>query len=219
MKTSHFLPPFSSPTIPHRKFSVPISSPSSSPRLHNQIQTPERAVTWGKVSSETDKYYWHLCFFGDVRIASFGSGRDLVESTWTPYVGNSDQTHNLCPIFSYTKLEHPHQYLVYVTLKKYFSHLSLVILLFLCNLTHKSEKLGLQILWELLIANHLEQSLCLTNQKHRAAVRSDSYLVHSSGVQLWCAFSPASANGAQMQEQKPLSWAKPANFWLFFIWF
>jgi hypothetical protein len=61
--------------------------------------------------------------FGDVRIASLGSGRDLVEGTWTPYVGNSDQRHNLCPIFSYTNLEHPHQYLVYVTLQKNISHI------------------------------------------------------------------------------------------------
>jgi hypothetical protein len=56
--------------------------------------------------------------------------------------------------------------------------------------------MGLHILWELLIANHLDQSLCLTNQKHGAAVRT--YLLHSSGAQLWWT---ASANWAQMQEQ------------------
>jgi hypothetical protein len=44
-------------------------------------------------------------FFGDVRIASLGSGRDLVEGTWTLYVGNSDQTHKLYLIFSYTNLD------------------------------------------------------------------------------------------------------------------
>jgi hypothetical protein len=54
-----------------------------------------------------------------------------------------------------------------VTLQKYLSHLSLVILLFL-HLTHVKLKLGLQmqIIGErLLIANHLQQSLLLTNQK------------------------------------------------------
>jgi hypothetical protein len=70
--------------------------------------------------------------------------------------------------------------------KKKFSHPSLVILLF-SNPAHKTE-LGLQIGGRLLIANHLDQSLRLPNQKQGAAVRS--HLLHSSlaGVRLYCAF-------------------------------
>ncbi len=49
-------------------------------------------------------------------------------------------------------------------------------------------------MWELLIANHLDQSLCLANQKQGASVRS--YLLHSplAVVQLCCSFLPESAN-------------------------
>ncbi len=64
----------------------------------------------------------------------------------------------------------------YVTLQKYFSHPSLVIYFF-CNPTHKTET-GTANKWELLIANHLGQSLWFVNQKQGAPVRS--YLLHSS---------------------------------------
>jgi hypothetical protein len=64
-------------------------------------------------------------------------------------------------------------------LQKYFSHPSLVIYFF-CNPTPKTET-GNGDMWEPLIAHHLEQSLCLANQKHGAGVRS--YLLHSSLAQ------------------------------------
>jgi hypothetical protein len=38
-------------------------------------------------------------------------------------------------------------------------------------------------MWELLVANHLDQSLCSTNQKQRAAI--GSYLLHSSLAAAW----------------------------------
>jgi hypothetical protein len=73
----------------------------------------------------------------------------------------------------------------YVNLPKYFSQPSLVIYFFATP--PMKLKRGPQM-WELLIANHLDQSLWLANPKQGAAVRS--YLLHSSlaGVQLCCAF-------------------------------
>ncbi len=79
-------------------------------------------------------------------------------------------------------------------------------------------KLGLQIGGSLLIANHLDQSLWLANQKQGAAV--GSYLLHSSlaGVRLCCAFY-------QPQQTVQKCWAKTillsqtGMFWLFFIQF
>ncbi len=69
----------------------------------------------------------------------------------------------------------------YVTpLQKYFSHPSLVIY-FYCNPTPKTET-GNGDMWEPLITHHLEQSLCLANQKHEAGVRS--CLLHSSLAQV-----------------------------------
>jgi hypothetical protein len=80
-----------------------------------------------------------------------------------------------------------------VTLPKYFSHPSLVIYFFATPPI--KVKTGPQICGGyLLIANHLDQSLCLTNQKQGAAVRS--YLVHSSlaGAQLcWAFYQPQPA--------------------------
>ncbi len=55
-----------------------------------------------------------------------------------------------------------------------------------CNPAHKTE-IGTTHRWELLIANHLDQSVQLTNQKWGATVRS--YLLHSSlaGAEVCCA--------------------------------
>jgi len=109
----------------------------------------------------------------------------------------------LSPLGYHTKrqvilLEHPHR-AQYVTLQKYFWHPSLVISLF-CNPTHKIET-GTANRWGTLIANHLNQSLWLANQKHGATVRS--YLLYSSlaGAQLFLQFLPTSANWANMQEK------------------
>jgi hypothetical protein len=70
--------------------------------------------------------------------------------------------------------------------RKYFWHPSLVILLF-CNPTHKTET-GTANMWELLIANHLDESLWWDNKEQGSRVRS--YLLHSSlaCAQLCCAF-------------------------------
>ncbi len=102
----------------------------------------------------------------------------------------------------------------YVTLQKNFSHPSLVIYFF-PTLPIKL-KLGLQIGGRLLIANHLDQSLWLANQKQGAAVRS--YLLHSSlaGVRLYCAYY-------QPQQTVRNCWARTillsqtGMLWLFFI--
>ncbi len=120
--------------------------------------------------------------------------------------------------------------LKYMTLQNYFSHPSLVIYFF-ATPPIKTET-GTAHSWELLyIANHLDQSLCLTNQKQGTAVKS--YLLHSSlaGVQLCCAFYGLSKLRGHTQErnhfptpftslsklrsyagEKPFSGAKPAYF-------
>jgi hypothetical protein len=66
------------------------------------------------------------------------------------------------------------------------SHPSLVIYLYFANPTQRKLKHRTAYTWELLIANHLDQSLlCLANQKQGSEVRT-SYLLHSSlvGAQL-----------------------------------
>jgi hypothetical protein len=75
----------------------------------------------------------------------------------------------------------------YVTVQEYFSHPSSVFYF----LPTRPIKLRLPMSGSLLIANHLDQSLWLANQKHWAAVRS--YLLHSSlaGVMLcWSSCQP-----------------------------
>ncbi len=64
----------------------------------------------------------------------------------------------------------------YVTIQKYFLHLSLVIWFF--PTPPIKLKLVLQIGGRLLIANHLDKSLLLTNQNHGATIVS--YLLYSS---------------------------------------
>jgi len=64
----------------------------------------------------------------------------------------------------------------YVTLQKYFLHLSLVIWFF--PTPPIKLKLVLQIGGRLLIANHLDKSLLLTNQNRGATIIS--YLLYSS---------------------------------------
>ncbi len=77
-------------------------------------------------------------------------------------------------------------------------------LLFL-HLTHIKLKLGLQVqLGErFLIANHLQQSLLLTNQKQGIVV--GSYFLHYSlaGVRLCCAFTRLNKLCVKMLGQKP----------------
>jgi hypothetical protein len=72
-------------------------------------------------------------------------------------------------------LAHPHQCSVYDPAKIYLT--SKFNYLLFCNPTHKIER-GTANRWELLIRNHLDQSLWLPNQKQGAAVRSCS--LHSS---------------------------------------
>jgi hypothetical protein len=73
-----------------------------------------------------------------------------------------------------------------MTLHKYLSHPSLVIYFFPTSAIKL--KLALQIGGRLLLANHLDQSLWLANEKQGVAVIS--YLPHSlpTGVRLCCAF-------------------------------
>ncbi len=74
----------------------------------------------------------------------------------------------------------------YLTLQKCFSHPSLIIYFFATPPIRLKQRTANR--WELLIANQLDQSLWLANQKQGSAVRS--YLLHSSlaGAQLCCAF-------------------------------
>ncbi len=66
--------------------------------------------------------------------------------------------------------------------------------------------------WELLIANHLDQSLWSTNQKYWAAVRSNlvhSFLeVHNNCVAAFTSHGKVHEFGTE----KLISWAKPAHF-------
>jgi len=101
-------------------------------------------------------------------------------------------------------------------LQTYFSHPSLVIYFF--PTPSIKLKLGLHIGGRLLIANHLDQSFWLANQKQQAAIRS--YLLHFSlaGVRLCCAFYQPQQT---MQKccTKTISLSQTGMFWRFFIQF
>jgi hypothetical protein len=79
------------------------------------------------------------------------------------------------------------------------------------NPAHKIETETVQTCGRLLIANYMDQSLWLANQKQGAAVRS--YLSHSSlaGVRLGCAFYQPQQI-VQNAWPKPFWWAKLAYF-------
>jgi hypothetical protein len=90
----------------------------------------------------------------------------------------------------------------YVTLDNKIKCMSLAVVFF-CNPTNKSVT-GTANTWELLLANHLDQSLWSTNQKYWPAVRSN--LLHSffEGAQLCCAF--------YQPRQAALIWCRKTNF-------
>jgi hypothetical protein len=90
----------------------------------------------------------------------------------------------------------------YVTLRKYFSHPSLVMYSFATPPIKL--KLGQQIGGGLLIANHMDQSLRWANQKHWTAVRS-FLQVHTA--------APRTSRGKlpNYDEPKPLSRVKPVH--------
>ncbi len=69
---------------------------------------------------------------------------------------------------------------------------------------------GIAYTWELLIANHLDQSLWSTNQNYWAALRSN--LLHSC-----VACFTSRGNLHEFGAQKPISWAQPAHFDFFTI--
>jgi hypothetical protein len=66
-------------------------------------------------------------------------------------------------------------------------------------------------MWELLIANHLDQSYGLSNQKYWATVRSN--LLHSF-VEVHNCVGPFTSQGKlhEFGAEKPISWAKLAHF-------
>jgi hypothetical protein len=97
--------------------------------------------------------------------------QDKVYATWGQQVA-------LGQIGCYAYKRHTHQCLgcdlakIFLTSK--FSYLDF------CNPTHKTETQAAHM-WELLIANHQDKSLCLANQKQGAVVRS--YLSASANRQ------------------------------------
>jgi hypothetical protein len=101
-------------------------------------------------------------------------------------------------------LEHPQRCSVWDPTKIFLTWK--ISYLVFCN----TKKLGLQIGGILLIANHLDQSLWLANQKQGVVVRSN--LLHSSlaGAHLCCAFS--NPQHYQMCWPKPFFWDKLACF-------
>ncbi len=106
--------------------------------------------------------------------------------------------------------------MVLSTLRKYFSHPSLV----MCSLATPpiKLKLGQQIGGGLLIANHLDQALWWANQKYWAAVRS--YLLHSF-LQVHSAAAPLTSYGnmPNYAEPKPFLLSQTGILWIFFIQF
>jgi hypothetical protein len=71
-------------------------------------------------------------------------------------------------------------------------------------------------MWELLIANHLDQSLWSTNQKYSAAVMSN--LLHSV-LEVHNCVGHFTSHGKlhEFGAEKQISWAKPAHFDFFTI--
>jgi hypothetical protein len=94
----------------------------------------------------------------------------------------------------------------YVTLDNKIKYLSLASSFF----GNSADKTGTAFSWELLIANHLDQSLWSTNQKYWAADRSN--LLHFF---FWRCTTTISCTN--FSAEKPISWAKPAHFDLFTI--
>jgi hypothetical protein len=90
-----------------------------------------------------------------------------------------------------------------VTLQKNFSHPSLVIYFF-ASPTHKTET-GIANMWELPIANHLDESLCLANQKQGPPVKIMFVTLSLAGGLICCAFLTASAKRSRMQQQNYFS--------------
>ncbi len=69
---------------------------------------------------------------------------------------------------------------------------------------------GTAYTWELLIANHLDESLWSSNQKYWAAVRSN---LLDSFLEVHTCVEPFTSQG----KQRPISWAKLAHFDFFAI--
>jgi hypothetical protein len=74
-----------------------------------------------------------------------------------------------------------------------------------------TDKTGTAHMWELLIANHLDQLLWSTNQNYRATVRSN--LVHSF-LEVHSCVEPFTSHGKlhEFGAEKPIFWAKQAHF-------
>ncbi len=104
----------------------------------------------------------------------------------------------------------------YVTLDNKIKCLSWAVFVFFGATQPNKTVTGTANTWELLIANHLDQSLWSTNQKYWAALRSN--LLHSfSEVQN--SVAPFTSHGKLHESgaEKPISWAKPAHFDFFTI--
>ncbi len=101
----------------------------------------------------------------------------------------------------------------YVTLDNKIKCLSLAV--FFGNPTNKTVT-GIPYTGELLIANHLDQSLWSSNQKYWAAVRSNS--LHSF-LEVHNYVAPSTSHGKlhEFGAKKPISWAKLAHFDFFTI--
>ncbi len=117
------------------------------------------------------------------------------------------------PFLLINKTQLPWMSVQYVTLRKYFSHPSLVV--YSSATPPIKLELEQQICGRLLIASHLDESLWWANQKHWVAVRS--HLLHSFS-QLHSAAAPFTShdNLPNYAEPKPFSWAKPAC-WFYFL--
>ncbi len=94
----------------------------------------------------------------------------------------------------------------YVTLDNKIKCLSLAVFLW-----QRTNKTGTAYMWGLLIANHLDQSFWLTNQKYWAPVRSN--LLHFFlEVHNCVAALDQPGKLHEFGAEKPISWAKPAHF-------
>jgi hypothetical protein len=162
-------------------------------------ETPRQSMFFGKVSLLIPKTWAmsFICFKKEHLLLTWISSLTWDMKTHVPQCVYPQQI---------TVLEHPHWCSVcdpaQMFLTSKFSHLLFY------NATHKTETKTANR-WELLIANNLDQSLWLANQKQGEVIRSSLLDSSLAGTELCCAsyWPQITFAGEQL-----FSWSKPAHF-------